>query len=431
MIVDGRFPTLTAAAAMLALALWVLAVRPRDSLHRILALFLFLRAAMYALVSFSSPFWDLEGRLMVYAMLAVPFAAVAVALAFWQRHGPPHRRIEPGVAQGLRWGLLAGAVALELVYLADHSTFATRDQAGPLQLMGPMTYLTYAAIALVLAVAGQATREPERRRGLLLMALAFALEPAFRTGFHVVDGTPNAASLPYGIPGVAILWAGLAASVAVAVILARTVEGRGMGLLRASPVALAVGSGALVALMPAWADVLTVVHTLWVLDAFWHLALVGLAVVAVLRYEVLTLDLKFKTAVQRSAVGAVFAFAFFAASEWLEEVVPVQGEFLGMAAAVLIAVALRPIQHGASRLASALMPGVEDDEEHLAARRAAVYEAALTTALEDEHVTHRERLFLDRLAEQLGLPPEEAAALEERLERARRVRAPVPAPTQP
>lgn len=150
-------------------------------------------------------------------------------------------------------------------------------------------------------------------------------------------------------------------------------------------------------------------------QAIVYLAYVSLLTYAVLRMQLFDIDLKLRFAIQHSTVGAMIAGAFLIGSEVLERFVPVEGTILGVGAALLIVVALRPVQGFAERLAGGIMPGVEDTAAYLEARKLEVYRAAVEGAIQDGRVTDAERAILDRLRQQLAIAPDDADALERRL----------------
>ncbi len=140
---------------------------------------------------------------------------------------------------------------------------------------------------------------------------------------------------------------------------------------------------------------------------------VALLAYGVLRFQLFDLDLKLKFALQQGTVGAVIATAFFAGSELLESVVPVHGTLLGLAAAGIIVLLVRPLQRLAERFADRVMGGISSRPGYLEDRKHEVYRAALEGALEDGAVSERERGILARVREQLSIP----VATAERLER--------------
>lgn len=414
MLVPGRELTLLAGAATGLLALWVWALRPGDRVHRLLALFLVLRAAVYLLLPFSSPTWDLQGRLLVYPLLALPFAAAAFALTFLQDHGAV------GVApasRSVRWsrtGLLVAALAVETWYLVDHGAFDSPLEGRLIVLVAPLTYLTYAALGLIALIAASRQTDALGRTALGLLGLGFGLEPAFWAAFQVSDGRAWSAGV---LPLVSEALFALAALVSLAslgllVARARHRALRPFALRAAGALLLALGTGVALRHFVPRLGLPEAVHALWRLDALWHLALVGLVVVAVLRYALFDLDLRIARSVSASAVGAAFAGAFLLGSEVLERFVPVEGTVLGILAAVGIAFALRPIQHAAERAARALAPGLATTEAALDARKTEIYRAAVVTARSEGGTSPREERFLERLREQLGIPEGAAGRIE-------------------
>lgn len=146
-----------------------------------------------------------------------------------------------------------------------------------------------------------------------------------------------------------------------------------------------------------------------------YLAYVCLLTYGVLRTQLFDIDLKIRFAIQHSTVVAMIGGAFLVGSEVLELFLPIEGTILGLAAALVIVVALRPVQRFAERLAGEIMPGVEDTPAYFEARKLEVYRAAVEGAVHDGRITEAERRILDRLREQLAIPPEVAAALERRV----------------
>lgn len=139
---------------------------------------------------------------------------------------------------------------------------------------------------------------------------------------------------------------------------------------------------------------------------------VSLIAYGVLRHQLFDLDLKLKFALKQSTVGGTFAAAFFAGSELLEGLVPVEGTILGLLVAGAIVLVLRPVQRFAEAFAGVVMDGVEDTPEYREGRKHDVYRAALEGAMEDGLITQRERAILIRLRHQLGIGERETERLE-------------------
>lgn len=148
------------------------------------------------------------------------------------------------------------------------------------------------------------------------------------------------------------------------------------------------------------------IQTLW---------LVSWLTYGILRTHLFDIDLKIKFALRQSTLLAFFAGVFFVASESLEELVPVEGFYLGLAAAALIALGLRPLQRISARLADQLMPNVKDTAAYRRERKEEVYRAALEGGLEAGTVSARERRILEALRRKLEIEPAEAARIEQRV----------------
>ena len=133
---------------------------------------------------------------------------------------------------------------------------------------------------------------------------------------------------------------------------------------------------------------------------------------AVLRWQLFDIDLKVKFVLRQSTLVAMIAGGFIVASETLESMVPVSGTALSIAVAVVILILLRPIHRFALGMTDRLMSSVQNTPEYLDARKNSVYRATLEGAVEDGIVTEMERRILDRLREELGISPDDAAAIE-------------------
>jgi hypothetical protein len=133
----------------------------------------------------------------------------------------------------------------------------------------------------------------------------------------------------------------------------------------------------------------------------------------ILKVQLFDIDLKIKTGIRRSAVGAAFVLAFLIASQLVQNYTNSKwGVAGGAVAAGLLLFAVRPLERVASRVADTAMPKVRDSPDYVAARKEDVYRHALESALRDGSVTAKERSLLLRLAEDLGLDGNVANRLE-------------------
>ena len=144
---------------------------------------------------------------------------------------------------------------------------------------------------------------------------------------------------------------------------------------------------------------------------FYLLFLTGL-VYGVLSTQLLDIKLRVRFAIEQSTVAAAIGVAFLVISELIESFSPVHGVVESLIIAVLIVVALRPLQRFAYRFAGRLMRGVSNTPTYLEARRLEVYASAVEGAMEDGLITEKEAAILARLREQLQLTDDEVTVAE-------------------
>lgn len=159
--------------------------------------------------------------------------------------------------------------------------------------------------------------------------------------------------------------------------------------------------------VPFWGDLIyNPIHGLV------YAAYVLLLAYAILRHQLLDIDLRVRFVLKQSSIGMVLAGVFLVASEAIESVVPVQGVVMGVLLAVVIAAALKPAQMLAERLVTAAMPNVVPDASYMDQRRRLVLRSALENAWADGRLSDEERRLVVLLAADLGVERQEAAALE-------------------
>ena len=148
------------------------------------------------------------------------------------------------------------------------------------------------------------------------------------------------------------------------------------------------------------------------------LATVAPLAYAILRYQLLGIDVKLRWTLSRSTVAAVFVAVFFLASEGAQILFGRDNQLVGLVAAGGLVFALAPLQRAADRLAeravpvaAAPAPGAE------LGRREGTYRDTARYLLRAERFSHEEELHLARLATDLGLTPERATQLRHQVER--------------
>ncbi len=147
-----------------------------------------------------------------------------------------------------------------------------------------------------------------------------------------------------------------------------------------------------------------------------YLLYVLLLTYGVLQAQLFDINLKIKFALKQSTVVGFITGAFFVGSELLEDFIPVDGRLLGVLAAAICVLALRPLRVISEKLVNRVME-VEATPEYVERRRIDVYRTALEGVYEDSVVTEKELRVLARLRESLGISEDEASRLEEEFTR--------------
>jgi hypothetical protein len=138
---------------------------------------------------------------------------------------------------------------------------------------------------------------------------------------------------------------------------------------------------------------------------------------AILRHQLLGIDVRVRWTLSRGTVAAAFIGVFFVASESAQAFFAesAQSEWLGIGAAGLLVFAIAPLQRAAERLANVAVPAGAPAAGP-ANRREQAYRDGLRLALRDRRLTPREELVLADLAEQLGLGARRALEIRQEVE---------------
>ena len=403
LVADDRIATLVAGALTLAAGAVLVAIAPRSPLHRAAGLFFGVRGANLSLVAFADPYDDLQGRLVVYFLLATPFAAAWMAYRLLQDGGGP-RRLPPGVARATGAFLAAGAAVLGLVYARDHLVFFD----GPLVYVFHLQFVVYAAIAAAIGLAMRTAPDGPARRALFTFMLGFLGEPLYYASDLLLQRLR-------GIPFTGLETAFALAALAIG-LAALPAAGLRRGRKEVGPAVVL----ALVALMAAGLRNLqgeyafAPRHLLGLpeLNAAWTLWTIAATMYASLRYRLFVMDLRVKQFLRYGATTFLVGFLFFVASEVLESMLDAGTLLQSLLAAAIIGIALYPLHRLTQRVAERLMPGVADTDDYRARRRREIYWAAVERARSDGTVDEAERDALRILGTRLGLSGREMAQLE-------------------
>lgn len=155
----------------------------------------------------------------------------------------------------------------------------------------------------------------------------------------------------------------------------------------------------------------------------------GLVAFAILKYNILGVNPKFRVGVKSTIVGFVFVLVFLV-TQAIENIV-LQGQLFSFAgeygsfllSGVTSIVLFKPIERVSNSVSNRLLPKAEGLDETLT-RAAEVYHAQCTYVLRDAQVSERELAFLRNLRNQLGLSEAQARTIEQNVERVLNVDAP-------
>lgn len=141
---------------------------------------------------------------------------------------------------------------------------------------------------------------------------------------------------------------------------------------------------------------------------------VPLVAYGVLRVQLFDIDLRVKRTLKRGTVAAAFVATFFVVSELAEEFLSSQfGAVLGVLGTGALVFFLDPIQRAAERLSNAAMPNTVDTPEYESFRKLQVYDSAIRAALEDGHISARQRRVLDSMVQSMGIDETVAKRMED------------------
>lgn len=160
-----------------------------------------------------------------------------------------------------------------------------------------------------------------------------------------------------------------------------------------------------------------------------ELVAAGLVGFAILKYNILGVNPKFRVGVKSTVVGFVFLVVFLV-TQAIENIV-LQGKlfaFAGEYGSFLLSgttsiVLFKPIEKVSGKVSDRLLPRATAGDNALA-RAAEVYHAQCSYVLRDAQVSEREMAFLHNLRTQLGLSEAQARAIEEKVERLLKVDSP-------
>lgn len=150
----------------------------------------------------------------------------------------------------------------------------------------------------------------------------------------------------------------------------------------------------------------------WALEGFMQIVGVSLVFYAIARHQLFDINLRVKWALRQSTVAAVFVAVFLVATDGAQIVFGKQNPWIGVAAAVLLALALAPLQRFAERVAEKAMPGTKPIAEMNAPEREALFREQVELVWMEGTLTAKDRMVLKNLGERLGLTIYDAERIE-------------------
>jgi hypothetical protein len=260
----------------------------------------------------------------------------------------------------------------------------------------------FAFALLLLALRYARTASAKLRHQQLLMSAALTLYPGFVAGEYLLVELPG-----YGRGIASLLVLGV-----LAVLWLRNARDAPEGASRA-PRNLAL----LVLAMPTLAIALTAAMGTGFVGrgpppATARVLTVAVLAYAILKHQLLGLDVKVKWTLTRGTLAGIFIAVFLVTTQVAQNYLSGYGPLVGGVAAGLLLFALTPLQRVAERVANVAMPSVKSVGEMAHPERASAYRQQAVVAWADGNVDRRDRAFLEALRNSLGLSHEEAARLE-------------------
>jgi hypothetical protein len=447
----ASLPLLVTAGLTMLLALLLLYLDFQKRANRAFALVLLLRGAalfviLFRNVSTSPAEYQFFQRLAPYfALTQVP--AILYFLAVY-----PRPRAWLSKTRFAGWLFLGGALALELLYAMNHSLYWSWAPGrvptssplsaggilvggyhytgfGPLVLIGSLSAAATCFAALVLARDYLRERPGGARYSLVLIIAGLVLSGLF-SGVQLLFTLLGALSepsypwLPWGWTFVVLPALTLPLAIATVVLIflgsRRTANQRddweAKRLLILSP--LPVACGVVLGLMGSLNGDPRASFTLGI----WRLVMPVLVTYALLRYHLFDLDLKVRITIHYGSMAALFAFAVFVGSETAEGLLANYanaGWFGSIGAAMLMTLAIKPVERWAQRLSHRAMPSTKPFHQLSEKERRTLYHDQFAMALQDGRLTDKERRMLAQLQRKLGIAQATASDFTEKPSRNR------------
>jgi len=317
-----------------------------------------------------------------------------------------------------------GAVALVVGVTVFAAGFISRESGYGLGRPGaglPFSFWVFSSPIFAASLAGVALfalrfarargpEAPRERSQYALTAAALLMDIGVRTGLALAGGDPGGVILAVLLVAVWAAWLRNAALVTGA-------ERRAARNLALLALVLPLAGLALTRPLGGYPDsfdsgILGVARTL----------AVAIFAYAILKHQLLDIDVKVRWGISKTTVAAVFVAVFFIVSEGAQEFFGerADSQYLGIVAAGMLVFAIAPLIRVADRLAHRAVPIGEPPRS--ASRKEETYRDALRVALRDRVLSSSEELAIARLAEELGIGAGRAMEIRQEVEAERGVR---------
>lgn len=423
------------AAVYFGLALWLLYLDFSRTIHRILALLLFLRGSIISLnqlVSVDPSNADFWHGSRLYFFIAAAFATLDFLIVYTWRKSTPARR-------GARRFSIGLFVMTELVYALDHSLVSIRAEGtlrfGALGVFSPLHVVMLGVAAFWFAWLSRSTTIPAQARFHGLFALGFAVaalaEAAGPLAFLVLNGIRPlliaGGTAPGAVSAQVISLLTIPLSIAAVVILLS--ESLKQGNISRAWWQAAVGVA--VVALPLLTRIIAgdSSHSYLFFSAVPRVFGPALLTYALVRQlgtsgDIFRLDLRAGMALRKGTVGGVLIAFFFIVSESAaqffsqfaatQNLDPIVAQILGIVGAGILLVFLHPLNRLGERLSTSVLPHAKPLNDLGNRERLRIYKEQVELAWADGSITRKERLLLDKLREQLNLQISDTVTLESR-----------------
>lgn len=406
--------------AMVALAGWLLALDFADKLHRSFAVFLVVRAGHNATWGTERipGLYDISANVTPYFVIATVFAAAYLGLVFWRREG---HDVPLGSTLAL---VVTGAAAFELLYGFRHDLWFHEPGSpgkGPLSVFYPLLQVAYMAIAFLFFREWRRAGPGVRGPALVLVSLAFALNPAFFVGLEVwvivlAGGLVDHPGRPFGpaaMPAVALI---LAQLLHLAYHLMRVARSREAGAPRvAARIFLALMGVAFVSAAPAaWVALQGSEALVIGIDGLWTITMPLVTAYAMVRHRLFHANRVVHRTFRRGTLATAYVVLFFVLSEGTQAVLQdrTQSAAAAIVGTAVLLLFLAPFQRFAERVADTAVPDPRQLDELARDERLALYAEQLRVAWSDGALTKKDRALLDVARQRLRLRADDVVRIE-------------------